>query len=99
MSSVNYTLKNKNVRLLSSQQAWVVGKNGKRKLDPNYKFVGKINASFPNMLVTASERQKPTYKGDVVDLNITAKKQIISHFFNAKGKRNHNKVAYLAIKK
>ena len=62
MSSVNYTLKNKNVRLLSSQQAWVVGKNGKHKLDPNYKFIWKINASFPNMLVTASDRQNQLIK-------------------------------------
>lgn len=99
MSSVNYTLKNKNVRLLTSQQAWVIGKNGKRKLDPNYKFIGKVKISTPNMLMTASDRQKPTYKGDVVDLNITAKKQMIDHFYDNNGRRNKNTVAYFAIKK
>lgn len=61
MSSVNYTLKNKNVRLLTSQQAWVIGKNGKRKLDPNYKFIGKVKISTPNMLMTASDRQNFIY--------------------------------------
>ncbi|MBO5379252.1 MAG: hypothetical protein J6A90_02905 [Clostridia bacterium] len=99
MSSVNYSLKSKNVRLLSSQEAWVRGKNGKPKLNPNYKFVGKLKIATPNLLITASDNQKPTYKGDVSDLNITAKKQIVSHFYNEKGKRNNNSVAYFAIKK
>ena len=99
MSSVNYSLKNKNVRLLSSQEAWIVGKNGKRKLNPDYKFLGKMRIATPNLLMTASDKQKPTYKGDVSDLNITAKKQIVSHFYDEKGVRNKNSVAYFAIKK
>ena len=40
MSSVNYNLKNKGVRLISSEDAWVKNKNGKVKLNPKYKFVG-----------------------------------------------------------
>ena len=31
MSSVNYSLNHKGVRLISAQKAWVTGKNGKMK--------------------------------------------------------------------
>ena len=33
MSSVNYSLKHKGVRLISADDAWVKGKSGKRKED------------------------------------------------------------------
>lgn len=42
MSSVNYDLKNKGVRLIDAKDAWVVSKNGKRILNPEYRFVGKM---------------------------------------------------------
>jgi hypothetical protein len=99
MSSVNYNLGNKGVRLISSDTAWIVSKTGKKKLNPSYSFVGKVEMSMPNVILTASDKQKPTYKGDVCELNKTAKKQIVDHFYNDNGKRNKKTVAYFAIEK
>lgn len=73
MSSVNYSLKHKGVRLISSSEAWTKGKNGQLHLNPKYHFVGKIETTMPNMIVTASDKKKPTYKGNTYDLNVTAK--------------------------
>ena len=87
MSSVNYSLKNKGVRLISSDDAWVKGKNGKRKLNPKYAFVGKIDTKMPGVIMTASESRQPSFKGDFSDLNRTAKNQTVKHFFDTKGKR------------
>ena len=42
MSTVNYNLKSKGVRLIDSQDAWIITKKNKR-LNPKYKFVGKID--------------------------------------------------------
>ena len=58
MSSVNYNLKNKGVRLISSDDAWIKGKNGKQRLNPKYNFVGKIDTKLPNMIITASDKKK-----------------------------------------
>lgn len=99
MSNINYSLNNKGVRLVDSQEAWVLGKNNKRKLNPNYHFVGKLDMKMNNMLITASDKTKPKYKGDVSSLNNTAKSQIVDHFFDNKGKRNKKTVAYFGIKK
>ena len=99
MSSVNYSLKHKGITLIPSEKAWVKGKNGKAKLNPKYHFVGKINVSIPNLIISASDKSKPKYKGDSHDLCSPAKKQIVEHFFNEKGVRNHRKVAYLGIEK
>ena len=83
MSTVNYSLKHKGVRLIDARDAWIVGKNGRRHLNPKYHFVGKIDTHMPN-----------TY-----DLNRTAKAQIVDHFYNDKGKRNKKTVAYFGIEK
>ena len=58
MSSVNYNLKNKGVRLVSSEVAWVKGKNGNMKLNPKFSFVGKIETSMPNIIVSATDNKK-----------------------------------------
>lgn len=99
MSTVNYSLKHKGVRLIRSSDAWIVGKNGVKRLNPKYHFVGKIDTHMPNMIVTASDKQKPKYKGNTYDLNATAKRQIVSHFYDEKGKRNKKTVAYFGIPK
>ncbi len=100
MSNVNYSLKHKGgVRLIDARNAWIVGKNGKRRLNPKYHIVGKIDLHMSNMIVTASDNKKPTFGGDVCELNGTAKKQIIDHFFDEKGKRNKKTVAYFGIEK
>lgn len=54
---------------------------------------------MPNMIVTASDKKKPSYKGNTYDLNTTAKKQIVDHFYDDKGKRNRKTVAYFGIAK
>lgn len=99
MSTVNYSLKNKGVRLISADEAWVKGKNNKRRLNPKYSFVGKIQITMPNMIVTASDKKKPKFKGNTYDLNREAKKQIVDHFYDEKGKRNKKTVAYFGIEK
>ena len=99
MSSVNYSLKHKGVKLIPSEKAWVKGKNGKQRLNPNYHFVGKIDTKMPNLIISASENGKPKYKGNTHDLCAPAKKQIIEHFFNEDGKRNRRSKAYFGIKK
>ena len=99
MSNVNYSLKHKGVRLISSDKAWIKAKNGSMKLNPKYSFVRKIETSMPNMIVSATDKKKPKYKGSVYDLNSTAKSQIIDHFYDDKGKRNKKTVAYFGIER
>ncbi len=99
MSTVNYSLKHKGVRLISAENAWKKGKNGELRLNPEYHFVGKIDTRLPNMIVTASDKKKPTFKGNTYDLNRTAKSQIVDHFYDNKGKRNKRTVAYFGIEK
>lgn len=99
MSNVNYSLKHKGVRLISSEDAWIKGKNKKYKLNPDYHFVGKIETTMPNMIVNASDKRKPKFKGNTYDLNSVAKGQIVDHFYEENGKRNKKTVAYFGIKK
>ena len=99
MSTVNYSLKHKGVRLIPSSKAWVKGKNGQPKLNPKYKILGKLEISMPNMIMTATDKKKPKYKGSTHDLNRVAKGQIIDHFYNNEGKRNKKSVAYLGVEK
>lgn len=99
MSNVNYSLKHKGVRLIDSREAWQIGKNGKKRLNPKYHIVGKVEMTMPNMIVTATDKQKPKFKGNTYDLNRTAKGQIIEHFYDDKGKRNKKTVAYFGIEK
>ena len=99
MSSVNYSLNNKGVRLIDSKEAWVKTKNGRFRLNPKYKFIGKLNTDFPNIIVSASDNVKPKYRGDTCNLNRVAKSQIVSHFYDDNGRRNGKNVAYFAIEK
>lgn len=99
MSNVNYSLKHKGVRLLPSEKVWVKSKNGKFRLNSKYGIIGKIDITMPNMIVTASDKAKPKYKGNTYDLNRSAKNQIVDHFYDEKGKRNKKTVAYFGIEK
>ena len=99
MSSVNYSLKHRGVRLVTAEEAWVRGKNGKRRLNPNYSFVGKVDTKLPNAIVTVSENRQPSFKGDFAELNRTAKDQTVRHFYDQQGKRNRRTVAYFGIEK
>lgn len=58
MSSVNYSLKHKGVRLIPSEKAWVKGKNGKMKTNPKYHIIGRMDTRLPNMIVSASEKKE-----------------------------------------
>ena len=99
MSSVNYSLNHKGVRLISSEKVWICGKKGKRKLNPDYVFVGKMDLSVPHIIISASENRQPTFKGDFGSLNKTAKTQVVKHFYDNKGKRNNKRVAYFGFLK
>lgn len=99
MSSVNYSLKHKGVKLIPSEKAWVKTKKGKPKLNPEYVFVGKIDTKLPNLIISASDKGKPKFKGNTHDLCSPAKKQIVEHFFNENGNRNRRTKAYFGIEK
>lgn len=66
MSSVNYSLSSKGVRLISANEAWVKGKNGKMKLNPDYTFLGKIDTRIPNIVITAKDNMQPSFKGILI---------------------------------
>ena len=99
MSSVSYNLKSKGVRLITSEDAWVKGKNGRMKLNPKYSILGKIDTKIPNVVITASDNRKPSFKGDFSDLNKIAKNQTVKHFYDENGKRNKRTVAYFGVMK
>ena len=99
MSSVNYSLKHKGVKLIPSEKAWVSSKNGKLKLNSKYQFVGKIDTKMPNLIISASDKGKPKYKGNTHDLCTPAKRQIVEHFYDNEGKRNKRTVAFFGIEK
>lgn len=98
MSSVNYSLKHKGVRLVDPDKVWLCSKNGKARLNPKYKFVGRVEIAMPNMVFSTLSK-KPSYSGDVHEFNRIAKKQLVSHFFNDNGKRTRKSVAYFGIEK
>ena len=83
-------------RLIKNDKVWVFGKNGKPKLNPKYNFIGKMEISMPNVIMTASDKKKSRFKGNTCDLNNTAKNQMIDHFFDNKGKRTEKTVAFFA---
>ena len=99
MSTVNYSLKNRGVRLIPADKAWVSGKKGQRYLNPKYAFVGKVDTKLPNVIISASDKQKPKYKGNTYDLNSIAKRQMVSHFYDDNGKRNKKTLRILQLKK
>ena len=99
MSSVNYSLNHKGVRLIPRSEAWVKGKNGKQRLNSKYTFVGRIDTKTPNIIMTASDNKQPSYKGDFSSLNRTAKNQTVKYFYNKDGKRNKRYVAFYGIEK
>lgn len=61
MSSVNYSLKHKGVKLIPSEKAWVKGKNGKPKSKPKYPHFRYYKPSKHPALITA-EHSKDEYK-------------------------------------
>ncbi len=99
MSSVNYSLKHKGLKLISAEKAWVKGKNGKLKLNPKYHFVGKVDVKLPNLIISASDKGKPKYRGNTHDLCAPAKRQMVDHFFDEEGRRNRRTKAYFGIEK
>ena len=58
-----------------------------------------MNTKLPNLIITASDKKKPKFKGDISDLNNTAKGQIVDHFHDENGKRNKKTIAYFGIPK
>ncbi len=99
MSSVNYSIKHKGVKLVDAQEAWVKGKNGKFRLNTKYHFVGRVEMSMPNIVLTSTQGKQPSYVDDVSTLNKPVKKELVKHFYNEKGKRNKKTVAYFGVEK
>ncbi len=99
MSSVTYSLNHKGVRLIPREKAWIKGKNGKMKLNPKYAFVGRVDTKTSTIIMTASDKKQPSYKGDFSSLNRIAKNQTVKYFYNQDGKRNKRYVAFYGVEK
>ena len=51
------------------------------------------------MIVTASDKRRPKYKGDTYDMNTTEKLQIVDHFHDENGKQKNARKAGGTIQK
>lgn len=58
MSNVNYTLNRRGVRLISAEKAWVKWKNGKYRLSPDYRFIGKFDTHMSNLVLSTVDKKK-----------------------------------------
>ena len=64
-------MKSKGIRLIDSSIA-----TGKYRMNSDYVIIGKVETTMPNLIVSASDKRKPVYKGDVCELPAAVKKQI-----------------------
>lgn len=103
MSSVNYSLKNRGVRLVPPDEVRVMNKtSGKQdRLNPKYNFVGKVDLAVPGVVISPNKKTDPSFKGNIADLNATAKNQLVKHFYKNKFLSANKKrsVAYFGIEK
>lgn len=58
MSTVNYSLNHRGVRLIGASEAWIKGKNGKLRLNPKYSFVGKFDTHMSNLVLSTVDKKK-----------------------------------------
>ncbi len=99
MSSVNYSVQTKGAQLVKASEAWKRTRTGKYRLNPMYQFVGRMETSMPNMVITATPTKQPSFKEDVSNLSKPLKNQVVKHFYDENGKRNRRRVVYFAIPK
>ena len=84
------------VKVVSSKEAWLYTKKGKPYLNPEYNIIGKVDSAFPNFVLKANKKGfKTGYIEDTSALTKTTKERLVEHFYDKKGKRTANKVAYL----
>jgi len=100
--SSTFTKNNKKlsgIKVVHSNDAWNWNPKTKRKdiLNPSLHFFGKVDTENMSSMVLKANRKdkKATYVDDVSSLGIRTKKDLVNHFYDDKGKRNKNKVAYL----
>lgn len=58
MSTVNYCLNHRGVRLIGASEAWIKGKNSKYRLSPDYRFVGKFDTNMSNLVLSTVDKKK-----------------------------------------
>lgn len=84
------------VKVLSADKVWKHTSTGKPYLDPKYNVIGKVDSAFPNFVLKANKLGfKTGYIEDTSALTKTTKERLVEHFYDKKGKRTANKVAYL----
>ncbi|MBO4962363.1 MAG: hypothetical protein J6C97_01155 [Clostridia bacterium] len=84
------------VTVVPSNYVWVQNKNNTFSIRPGVIVLGKVESAFSNFVLKANKPNKKTsYVEDVCALPQRTKNEIINHFFDKKGKRNKNTVAYL----
>ena len=66
MSTVNYSLNHRGVRLIGASEAWIKGKNGKYRLNPDYRFFGKLDAHMSNSVLSTVDKKKPCKKVEFI---------------------------------
>lgn len=85
------------VKVVSAAEVWRKNyKNGKFSLRKDIDILGKVELPLSNFVLKANnEDQKTGYIEDVSSLPKRTKDEIVNHFYNNKGKRTRNTVAYL----
>lgn len=83
------------VKIVSANDVWSV-KNKKVRLRNDISIVGKVDASFPNFIMKATNKNcKTGYVDDVFALPKRAKNDLINHFYDNKGIRTRHRGAYI----
>lgn len=96
--SSTFTKNNKELagaKVVSSKEVFEK-KNGKYKIRADVDIIGKVDTSMSNLIMKVSRNGgNPDFVEDVCELPKRAKKELVGHFYDKKGKRNKNKVAYI----
>jgi len=86
------------IKLISSQDAFIIGRNGNEVLNPKINFFGKIYKNFLlNIILSANKLGKKNhYVDDTSSLPSATKERIVDFFINEKTDNgNLRRVVYL----
>lgn len=82
-------------KVISSKEVFTK-RNGRYVVRPDIDIIGKVDTSMSNFILKVNKRGgKPNFVDDVSELPKRTKSELVGHFYDEKGNRNKNKVAYL----
>lgn len=83
------------VKVISSKEAFEK-RNKKYVLSAEKSFIGKVEMAMPNIVLKTNKKLGKTgFVEDVSSLPKRTKEELVNHFYDDKGNRNKNQVAYL----